>query len=273
MQDIPPVIIARVLGHGLRLAPSEEGRQVLAREILDCNTDWELLAGLGHVYVYGMIRPLLPYAVYNQKGPTPSISNFQSPGPALDDTAREASYLLERSDATPRELQQLTLIRDNCACVFTGDLDYDTLGQEAAEAVFALNLDQSLTLTHVAHIISQSLSSGIRGMSDTAQRKFAWASTAAVVLECFSGFSALAILGEANLQSPLNVMTASDAPHTLFDRLDLWLVPAKDERGAVIPDTYDVCHGASLSPQQLRMFHIKEQISFRTATADGTIIC
>ncbi|KAF6747257.1 hypothetical protein DFP72DRAFT_1075516 [Ephemerocybe angulata] len=156
MGDIPPVTIARVLGHCLRLAPSEEGRQVLAREILDCNGGQELLAGLGHLYVYGLIR-----VFYNPKGPMPSISTGQSPGHGLQDAVRRArSHLLKRSDPNPEDLRQLLLVRDNCACVFTGALDFDAVGQEAAEAASALNPDETLTFTNVAHIITQSLPSG-----------------------------------------------------------------------------------------------------------------
>lgn len=39
MSDLPPVTVARVLGHALRVAPSGDGRDVLAREIMDCKAD------------------------------------------------------------------------------------------------------------------------------------------------------------------------------------------------------------------------------------------
>jgi hypothetical protein len=54
--DFIPTMAARVLGHALRLAPSDVGCDALAQEIIDCQGDPELLAGLAHLYVYGMIR-------------------------------------------------------------------------------------------------------------------------------------------------------------------------------------------------------------------------
>ncbi|KAH6901839.1 hypothetical protein BKA70DRAFT_1405226 [Coprinopsis sp. MPI-PUGE-AT-0042] len=62
MSDLPPVVVARVLGHALRVSSSCESRNVLARDIIDCNaypTDHpELLAGLAHLYVFTVIRLL-----------------------------------------------------------------------------------------------------------------------------------------------------------------------------------------------------------------------
>lgn len=77
--DMFPKTVARILGYALRFAPNTDGRDVLAREIVDCRTeldayvtsvDWlvdvlthesricspELLTGLAHLYVYGMIH-------------------------------------------------------------------------------------------------------------------------------------------------------------------------------------------------------------------------
>ena len=56
MQGMTPAVAARVLGHGLLLAPNDAGRNALVRDILACDEDLELLAGLAHLYVYGLIR-------------------------------------------------------------------------------------------------------------------------------------------------------------------------------------------------------------------------
>ena len=66
MTDWSPRVAARVLGHGLILAPSEEGRSALTRDINECDSDPELLAGLAHLYVYGLIRVcvLVGYIIY-----------------------------------------------------------------------------------------------------------------------------------------------------------------------------------------------------------------
>ncbi|KAJ3512556.1 hypothetical protein NLJ89_g3447 [Agrocybe chaxingu] len=270
MRDMSPVIVARVLGHALRLAPSDEGREVLTREIIDCEAHPELLAGLGHLYVYGMIR-----VFYNPKGPTPSISAIQSPRRSFEEVVNARSHLLSAPLVTTRELRQLTLIRDENSCVFTGDLD---VGIDRPVLVAALDLDpdRPTASTHVAHIISQTLSSDIGGMTQAARDKVLFMLLLSqffqyAVLERFGGFSAHAILGEANLNSALNALTASGTPHSWFDCLNLWLVPAKDEHGAVISDTYDVRYPTSEDPRRFRNARLKQRISFRTgSTTDGT---
>lgn len=56
MFDMSPLVASCVLGHALVLAPSEDGREALAREINSCYSDPELLAGLAHLYVFGLMR-------------------------------------------------------------------------------------------------------------------------------------------------------------------------------------------------------------------------
>ena len=55
MNDMSPPVTARVLGHALLLAPSEQGRAALTRDVLGCEGDPELLAGVAHLYVYGLM--------------------------------------------------------------------------------------------------------------------------------------------------------------------------------------------------------------------------
>lgn len=55
-QNLAPTVVGRVLGHALRLAPSEHGRNALTREILECRGNAEMLARVSHLYVYGLIR-------------------------------------------------------------------------------------------------------------------------------------------------------------------------------------------------------------------------
>ena len=57
--ELTPACAARVLGFALLYSPSERGRDTLAAEILECNdskNNHELLGGLAHLYVYGLIR-------------------------------------------------------------------------------------------------------------------------------------------------------------------------------------------------------------------------
>ena len=57
--DLTPACAARVLGFALLYSPSDHGQNTLATEILTCSdskNDDELLGGLAHLYVYGLIR-------------------------------------------------------------------------------------------------------------------------------------------------------------------------------------------------------------------------
>ena len=46
----------RMLGFALLYSPSDGGQEALTGEILRCGDDHGLLAGLAHLYVYGLIR-------------------------------------------------------------------------------------------------------------------------------------------------------------------------------------------------------------------------
>lgn len=90
--DMSPPVAGCVLGYTLRVAPSEDGHDALAREILLCLRDLEYLAGLAYLYVHGSIQvcaslwsmlyiltiPDLPL-VYNPKGPMPAVLTTISP--------------------------------------------------------------------------------------------------------------------------------------------------------------------------------------------------
>jgi hypothetical protein len=53
--DLTPARASGVLGFALLYSPSNSGRDNLAEEILGCNDDYEQLAGLAHLYLYGFI--------------------------------------------------------------------------------------------------------------------------------------------------------------------------------------------------------------------------
>jgi hypothetical protein len=53
--DLTPARASGVLGFALLYSPSASGRNNLAEEILGCNDDHEQLAGLAHLYLYGLI--------------------------------------------------------------------------------------------------------------------------------------------------------------------------------------------------------------------------
>ena len=51
-----PRVAGRTLGYALIYAPSDVSRDCVAREIRACDGDAEILAGLAHLYIFGLIR-------------------------------------------------------------------------------------------------------------------------------------------------------------------------------------------------------------------------
>lgn len=48
------LVVTRLLGHALPLAPTQAGRINLAREIIMCNEDQNRLDGLAFLYMFGL---------------------------------------------------------------------------------------------------------------------------------------------------------------------------------------------------------------------------
>ncbi|KAJ3563705.1 hypothetical protein NP233_g8768 [Leucocoprinus birnbaumii] len=262
LQGMSPRTAGRVLGYALRLAPSVAGRDALEREINICGGDFELLGGLAHLYVYGLIR-----IFYNPKGHAPTISASQSPRRSFKVAVQELEYLLQKPSINPHDLRKLVLARDNYRCVFTGGLDFNSwnVDHDLNELPFPKPCP-----THTAHIISQSLSDDIEGASEAVSVKFNWAKTAGAIIERFGGFSSSEVLDDRVLNSPSNAFTAEAISHGQFDDLALWLIPAKDEHGLTIPNTYDVHHIEG--SRYLSLFGVKSRIAFSSKTIGGKVI-
>ncbi|TFY81523.1 hypothetical protein EWM64_g2485 [Hericium alpestre] len=261
MHGMTPAVTARILGYGLCLAPNDAGRNALVRDIIACGEDPELLAGLGYLYAFGLIR-----VFFNPKGPTPAVTPSLTPTLSLE-AAAQNPHLVKPSSSNASDLRKLTLLRDNYRCVFTGGIDKESV-QQAAD----VDPSAPLATTNVAHIISQSLSDNITGTTPAVHAKFDWTKTAGAILERFGGFAAHAVLGGDNLHSPKNAFTSSFEPHSEFDNLDLWLTPAKDAQGQVIPDTYDVNHCYGLEYLRRLVYHVKPQIVFRSLPLGDQVI-
>ncbi|TFY78403.1 hypothetical protein EWM64_g5610 [Hericium alpestre] len=224
-----PTVAARVLGYGLRFAHSQAGPSALIQEINECNRDLELLAGLAHLYVFGLIQ-----VFRNPKGPTPDISPSQSPKPSSQLAAQDAEHLLRKTSLTAKELRKLTLLRENNCCVFTGARD------RASIDINMLQADPAMSRMEMVHIISQYSSEAIGRVTPAARAKFDWARTADAVIERFGGLSNRALLDDQGLNSPLNAFMTTSDPHIAFDQLDMWLTPAKTSNGDLMANTYDV---------------------------------
>lgn len=74
-----PTNAARVLGHALLLAPSQSGREALARDIVACNGEEEWLATVADLYVHGLIRVCTSHrGFYSLSLFSPVFSSLQS---------------------------------------------------------------------------------------------------------------------------------------------------------------------------------------------------
>ncbi|TFY75682.1 hypothetical protein EWM64_g8331 [Hericium alpestre] len=254
MAEISPIVAARVLGYCLRFAHSQAGRAALTREINECDRDLELLAGLAHLYVFGLIR-----VFRNPKGPTPDISAPQSPQLSLQQAIQNAERLLRKTSFTDRELRKLVDMASSLFIAPPTDPDgkFDDL--------------------EVAHIISQSLSEGIDGVTPAARAKFDWARTAGAIMERFGDFDSQALLGDQGLNSPLNAFMSSRGPHAAFDGLNMWLTAAKTSHGDIMANTYDVTLVAAqrkASPEFLARIGsgIQPQIKFTPLPVGSEVI-
>ncbi|KAJ7343252.1 hypothetical protein DFH08DRAFT_915163 [Mycena albidolilacea] len=230
----PPEVAGRTLGYALCFAPSDSGRDCVAREVNACDGDIESLAGLAHLYIFGLIR-----VFKNPKGPTPTITADQTPDVMFDQQTNLHRNSLSIPGAQPPSLRKKLLYRDQYRCVLTGHIDRASLdkAEESPEQlpdlaplvapqapVISGDLVEGL---EVAHIISQSLTDSIGGLSETAKAKLDWASSASAILDRFSGIDVQRLLGGTNLHSAINGFMASHGAHELFDRLDLCFIPAR----------------------------------------------
>ncbi|KAJ7491930.1 hypothetical protein FB451DRAFT_1348694 [Mycena latifolia] len=229
-----PEIAGRTLGYALLFAPSDTGRDCVAREVNACNGNIERLVGLAHLYIYGLIR-----IFRNPKGPTPAITADQSPDATFDQHTNLHRTSLNPPGAQPTSLKKKLLCRDQYRCVLTHRIDRGSFDKaEASPELFpelaSLIAPQAPAVSgellhdlEVAHIISQPLSDGIGGLSEAAMAKLDWASSASAILDRFSGVDIKQLLGGTDLHSAINAFMASNEAHALFDRLDFCLVPAK----------------------------------------------
>ncbi|KAI0261955.1 hypothetical protein BC834DRAFT_1043708 [Gloeopeniophorella convolvens] len=205
----------------------------VAREITARNDDPEILAGLAHLYIFGFIR-----IFSNFKGPTPLASANHSPRQPFRAAVIHHAPALAPAGATPRRLKEQLLRRDRDRCIFTHKPDFLAPRSPGPRISRGLPLDP--TSLSVTHIISQSLSEGIGGMTKAARDKLRWAHSAAAILDRFAGIEIRTILNDLDVHNAANAMMADHAPHILFDTLRMWLTPALEDEQNVIPDTYDV---------------------------------
>ncbi|KAI0261959.1 hypothetical protein BC834DRAFT_1004316 [Gloeopeniophorella convolvens] len=146
--------------------------------------------------------------VRNPKGPTPVVSADQSPRLSFEAATTHHAQTLEPPGATPRRLKEQLQHRDGYRCVFTHRPDIDKPNPTESE-------EPALEYLHVAHIISQSLSDRIGGMTQAAQDKLRWAVSAAAILDRLTGIEIRNILNGLDVHNPVNAMMAAPTPYTV----------------------------------------------------------
>ncbi|KAJ7130207.1 hypothetical protein C8R44DRAFT_850221 [Mycena epipterygia] len=244
MFGMGPIIAGRVLGYALIYAPNNGGRDALR--------GWR----------FSISMVLYAFVVRNPKGAPPAVSaDSKSPRISLDaagDQPRENSAPPGR---IPHILKEQILFRDQFTCAFSHVIDRDSF-----EKGIATRHADTLGFgnVQVAHIISQSLTDGIGGMSEAAKEKHNWASCASAILDRFAGIE----IRPLDLHNPMNVLLAGLEPHMNFGRQCMWLSAVKDETGNVVPEKYNVCLRKELD----RCIGMREQITFQARMYKGEMI-
>ncbi|KAJ7067791.1 hypothetical protein C8F01DRAFT_978298 [Mycena amicta] len=232
MKKISAQVAGRTLGYALIYAPTRDGRNAVARDINAAKGIEEILAGLAFLYIKSLIRLCGASAT----ALSPRIS-FQE---AAEEQETSMMVLLP-SGETPKSLKQdvsttipffahLTYLRaqlmdrDRHRCVLTAKVHTPSVNAQHP-AVADITPDTQEAQLEVAHIISQSLTEGVTGLTEAARSKLVWAATTAAVLDRFAGTAVSDLLKNYDLHSPFNTFLATHDQYTEFDGLILWLEP------------------------------------------------
>ncbi|KAK0492924.1 hypothetical protein EDD18DRAFT_1257547 [Armillaria luteobubalina] len=246
MFKFSPQVAARVLGYALRHSPSVEGKAHLVQEILNCNNNGELLAGLSYLYVMGMIR-----VFKNPKGSVLTSLSSHSSRASFRATADNIAAALAQPTVSSSKAKDLALARDNHRCIVSGIVDLVSYEEDPMR--FNEAPEVTAGTTSLGHIFGQSIMDHTAGMTRAARAKvrlppyecsiirsqFAcqmeWATTAAAVIERFAGIPILEEFNQNDIHRPENTFTIADGLHPAFDRLSFSLCPIDDDN-----NTYEI---------------------------------
>ncbi|KAK0455551.1 uncharacterized protein EV420DRAFT_1765587 [Desarmillaria tabescens] len=213
MYRFSPQVAARVLGYALIYHPGSS--MAMSREISGCGDNAEFMAGLGYLYVMGVIRMF--------KGPVPTRRvQPESPPENIDITA-----LSNLSQYTGSDTKRLVLARDNHRCILSGNVDATSLWNELTTIDLAAGERKAdMELCYIFKMTGDENQGYIGGgLTDAARRKLRWASSAAAVLERLAGISVVQDIHEAE-----NTFVISPNLHGPWDRLWISLHPIKSKQ-------------------------------------------
>ncbi|RPD60458.1 E1-like protein-activating [Lentinus tigrinus ALCF2SS1-6] len=242
-------VCARVLGYALGEARTPEARRRLAREVEACARDGELL----------FRNPVPPDEGVPSLSPTPVGGSGFYP---IDAAQGEDSY--ERWDASERaayrRFHAVLLEREGNRCALSGAVDWGVVARDGPKAW--AHEKRRIGKTRVVHIAEQLLTA-----------EFGWARTGMDVARVF--VDSELELGEAEdrLHSPLNTFLGFYEQQILFQKLQAWLTPAKDECGRVLPNVYDINGPFRDAPRFLALVGFLPRVAFRPLLAeDGSTV-
>ncbi|KAK0438225.1 hypothetical protein EV421DRAFT_1906766 [Armillaria borealis] len=252
MFKFSPEVAARVLGYALRLSPSTEGTACLAQEILSCNDEGELLAGLSYLYVMGMIR-----IFKNPKGSVPTPMSIHSSRPSFQATADSIAALLSQPTTSSSDAKKLALARDDYRCILSGNVDIASF--DAGLTSVNVAAGDRMKVTVLGHIFGQSTMDNTAGLTNAAQIKLAWAASAAAVVQRFASISIVEELNQNNIHRAENTFTITPDYHSALDELRISLHPIESDDN----NTYEI---HTYPPNRNAVYGLPDQVTLTDAT-------
>ncbi|KIJ97904.1 hypothetical protein K443DRAFT_9560 [Laccaria amethystina LaAM-08-1] len=215
LKDLPSKDVnRRLLKALLEYAPTTEGKEVIASDIIAASEEEDGLTQLARFYTTGLILPL------KGGGRTPQVSFHSSQDIEIKSTADDIAVDLEAAKRD-QTLKEQTLHRDGYRCVVTRRPEESTISlcPDFDPRGGAFN-------TIAAHILPFSLMS-IDNNKALFKKATIWA-----VIESFTNIKFAELSGD-NFNSLTNVITLDGGVHHFFGQLKVWFEAVSDK-----PTTY-----------------------------------
>ncbi|KAJ3576489.1 hypothetical protein NP233_g397 [Leucocoprinus birnbaumii] len=218
----------RVLGCLLRFAPKRNIGVYLAKSILSCQDEPEILVKLGQYFELHVIVPFKKYRVR-----TPATSSPPSRR-SLEDHWRQVKAKVAQAPKNHKDAKDQALVRDNWTCAATGLVHFD-----APTDSFTDPPPTEGAYLDCAHIIPEDTFLDVNE-KDGGNPKLDYAATILAFLEPF-GYDINSFNGE-KVHSLVNVITMDKNTHELFDRLQLYFEATSTK------NRYQIKYYTSLKP-------------------------
>ncbi|KAF8228325.1 hypothetical protein L208DRAFT_1292181 [Tricholoma matsutake] len=188
-------------------APTVEGVEVIATDIIDASEQSDGLDQLAEFYKTGLLLPM------KAGGRTPQVSFHPSRDPEIKSEANAIAIDLETTKRDPTTLKKYSLHRDGYRCVATRRWDYSSLSLPHVKEKFD-PIDEA-TITEAAHILPFSL------MSVDTNKTLFKKCTIWSVIKSFTNIEFTELSGDY-INSLTNVITLDALLHKSFGLLHLW---------------------------------------------------